>query len=74
MNRLKAYLQDFPTHGATVAVALVLTLSTGIIIEVRLALGWPFPDYSDWLLFLAGLCGTTTIGMIGKRATTKDAP
>jgi hypothetical protein len=70
VNRLKAFLSDFPNQNGGVVTALFLILTTGIIVAVRLALGLPFPDgYETWLIFLGSLAGITTAGMIGKRAT-----
>ena len=36
--------------------------------DVRLAIGLPFPDgYDSWLILLGSLPGVTTLGMVGKR-------
>lgn len=73
MKRLKEWLQDFPHQGGLTVVALYLILTTGTIVQVRLAFGKPFPDgYDTYLIFLAGIAGVTTVGMIGKRLTDYD--
>jgi len=70
MNWLKSYLQDFPTHPATVATGLTLFLLTGLIVMVRLMLGKDFPTgYDNWVWALLAAIGVSTIGGIGKRAT-----
>lgn len=81
MKKLKEFLSDFPNQNGGVVVALFLILTTGIVIEVRLARGLAFPDgYESWLIFLGSLAGISTVGMIGKRATdftyaqAKNAP
>lgn len=72
MNRIKAFLDNFPTQGGTVFVALVLILSGGLAVNVRLAMGLPFPTgYEPWLVLLGALAGVTTTGMVLKRATEK---
>lgn len=69
-DKIKAFAQDFPTHGGSVVVALILIFFTGLTIIVRLALGMKFPDgYETWIWALITLAGVTTAGMIGKRAT-----
>ena len=70
MNWLKNYLQDFPTHPATVATGLTLFFLTGIVVLVRLALSMDFPQgYDNWIWALLAAIGVSTIGGIGKRAT-----
>lgn len=67
---LNSALKDFPGTNAGHATALVLILSFGIIVDVRLSRGLAFPDgYDAWLIFLATLAGLSTGGMIGKRIT-----
>jgi hypothetical protein len=69
-------LDEFPTHVATVLVALGLILPTGILVLIRMARGLPaLEGYGDWYVFLGSLAGVTTLGMIGKRLTMKsDTP
>jgi len=43
MTWLKNWLQDFPTHPATVFVGLIVFLITGLVFAVRLARGLDFP-------------------------------
>lgn len=70
MNWLKNFLQDFPTHPATVATGLTLFLLTGLIVMVRLAMGRDFPTgYDSWIWALLAAIGVSTIGGIGKRMT-----
>jgi hypothetical protein len=67
---LNSALREFPGTNAGHASALLLILSFGIIVDVRLSRGLPFPDgYDAWLIFLATLAGLSTGGMIGKRIT-----
>lgn len=67
-------LDEFPTHVATVLVALGLIVPTGLLVLVRMARGLPaLEGYGDWYVFLGSLAGVTTLGMIGKRLTTKSA-
>lgn len=69
---LKAYLGDFPSHNASVAVALFLILETGLVVLIRLALGLIFPDgYDTWIYALVGLAGVNVAGLIGKRLSDK---
>jgi hypothetical protein len=65
-------LDEFPTHVATVLVALGLIIPTGALVLIRMARGLPaLEGYGDWYIFLGSLAGVTTLGMIGKRLTTK---
>lgn len=68
MNWFKTYLQDFPGQNGGVFVALFLILLTGLVVDVRLAVGLTFPvGYDSWLILLGSLAGVTTLGMVGKR-------
>ncbi len=70
MNWLKNYLQDFPTHPATVATGLVLIFFFGMVIVVRLAMGLVMPSgYDNWMWALIAIAGVSTAGGIGKRLT-----
>jgi hypothetical protein len=65
---VKVWLQDFPTHAATVVAGLVLALSTGVPVLARMSLGMTMPDgYGDWFLFVAALCGVAMAGFGVKR-------
>jgi hypothetical protein len=73
MNWLKKYLADFPTHQATVFVALTAIALLTIVVVVRLALGLIFPDgYDTYIWMLAALCGVTGAWGVGKRLTDYD--
>lgn len=65
---MKQWLQDFPGTAAGHVTALFLILLTGLIVDVRLALGLPLPPgYESWFVLLATLAGVATAGMVGKR-------
>lgn len=67
---MKRWLGDFPTHNASVALALSLIALTGLIVCTRLALGLDFPDgYDLWMMLLGGLAGVNAVGLGIKRAT-----
>ncbi len=67
---VKLWLQDFPSHNATVALAIVLIFETGLVVLIRLALGLVFPDnYEIWVYSLVGLAGVNAFGLVGKRFT-----
>lgn len=73
MNWLKKYLADFPTHPATVAVALLLILLTGLVVVVRLAIGLEFPaGYDTWCWVLVSLTGVAGAIGIGRRLSDMD--
>jgi len=68
MIRLKIWLTDFPTQGASAAVAVSLIFLTGLVVIGRLAYGARFPEgYEPWFVLLGALSGVSTVGMIGKR-------
>jgi hypothetical protein len=70
MNRLKEFLGDFPNQNGAVVTGLFLILTTGLVVDVMLILGKPFPDgYDTWIWALIALAGVNVVGMIGKRAT-----
>jgi hypothetical protein len=64
------WLQEFPTHNASVVAGLFVFVLTGIVAAVKLALGQPFPDnYTVWIGAIVTIAGVTTAGGIGKRLT-----
>lgn len=66
-------LENFPTHQATVFVALTAISLLTIVVVVRLALGLIFPDgYDTYVWMLAALCGVTGAWGVGKRLTDFD--
>jgi hypothetical protein len=70
---MKNWLKDFPTHQATVVVALMAISLVTIVTVVRLAIGLIFPDgYDTYLWMLAALCGVAGAWGVGKRATDYD--
>lgn len=70
---MKAWLADFPTHPATVVAALILVLLTGLVVDVRLALGFAFPDgYDTWCWVLVSLTGVAGAVGIGRRLSDMD--
>lgn len=67
------WLDNFPTHQATVVVALSSIALVTIVVVARLALGLVFPDgYDTYLWVLAALCGVTGAWGVGKRLTDYD--
>lgn len=65
---MKKWLETFPTHQATVAVALIGFLTLIAITSARLILGQVFPDgYDTYIWSLAALCGVTGAWGVGKR-------
>lgn len=67
---IKKWLEDFPTHNGMVVVALLMIIETGLIVDIRLALGMPFPTgYEWWGYTLLGLAGVNVAGLGIKRAT-----
>lgn len=67
------FLENFPTHQATVFVALVAISLVTIVVISRLALGLVFPDgYDTYLWMLAALCGVAGAWGVGKRLSDYD--
>lgn len=67
------FLDNFPTHPATVFVALSAISLITIVVVVRLALGLVFPDgYDTYLWMLAALCGVAGAWGVGKRLSDYD--
>lgn len=65
---MKKWLDDFPKHPATVAVALLLILAMGVVVTVRLARGLDFPaGYETYIWSLVALCGVTGAWGVGNR-------
>lgn len=64
---------DFPTHAATVIVALSLSAATAPIVLSRVALGMDSPGGTgDWLAFVAALAGATIVGLGAKRFSSTE--
>lgn len=73
MNRIKAFMNDFPTLGGSAVTALALLFLTGVNVNVLLARQKPMPDGYDGWFWLLGALGTGSFAaMIGKRLTDRD--
>lgn len=64
------WLDNFPTHNATVAAGIFVFVLMGMVIAARLALGLVFPDgYTPWIAAVVTAMGVATAGGFAKRAT-----
>lgn len=71
--KIREWIDKFPTHQATVIVALTSISLVTIVTVTRLALGLVFPDgYDTYLWMLAALCGVTGAWGVGKRLSDYD--
>jgi hypothetical protein len=66
--RIKLFLQDFPTHSAQVATALILILGFGIVVLNKLVLGHEIPESFDAFMWgMIALAGVNVGSMAVKR-------
>jgi hypothetical protein len=66
--RIKLFLQDFPTHSAQVATALILILGFGIVVLNKLVLGHDIPESFDAFMWgMIALAGVNVGSMAVKR-------
>lgn len=66
--KLKDFLADFPTHPASVATALLLILSFGIVVTNKLVLNDPLPEsYEFYMWGMIALAGVNVAGLGVKR-------
>jgi hypothetical protein len=69
IKRFWPLFKDY-AHQISMAVGLFLILTTGLVVDVRLAMGKPFPEGHDTFLWmLAALAGVNVAGIGVIRAT-----